>query len=236
MLDGLLYTRLATAIVADAADGDVVSDHVFGLCAFLGYRFTPRMPRLDDRRLYAFEPRTTYNAASPLIGERLVPNLVRGQWHELLRLAASIHVGTVSASLMLKRLEFYPRQNRLAAALPEVGRIERTLWTLQWIEDPEIRRATELELYKGEARNALARAVCLHRFGRFRDRSFESQTIAKRSSGGNGSAAAWARRGAEPGLRRRHLVGTQPTCTAPSWPSAPAASSSTVPSSHGWHR
>ena len=42
VLDGLLYTRLGTAIVAHAADGGAVSDHAFGLCALLGYRFTPR--------------------------------------------------------------------------------------------------------------------------------------------------------------------------------------------------
>ena len=107
-----------------------------------------------------------YGAVAPLIGERLEPDLIRGQWHELLRLAASVRTGTVSASLMLKRLGSYPSQNRLAAALSKVGRVERTLWTLRWIEDPEVRRATELELYKGEARNALARAVCLHRLGR----------------------------------------------------------------------
>ena len=86
-----------------------------------------------------------YGAATPLIGERLDPDLVRGQWGELLRLAASVRAGTVSASLMLKRLGSYPRQNLVAAALRELGRIERTLWTLRWIEDPEVPDATRTD-------------------------------------------------------------------------------------------
>ena len=47
------------------------------------------------------------------------------QWQELLRLAASIRQGTVTASLILRKLASYPRQNSLASALREIGRIER---------------------------------------------------------------------------------------------------------------
>ena len=36
---------------------------------------------------------------------------------------------------------------------------------------PELRRQTAVELNKGEARNALARAIWLHRLGRLRDRA-----------------------------------------------------------------
>ena len=75
---------------------------------------------------------------------------------------------------MLRRLGAYPRQNGLALALREVGRIERTLFTLDWLEDPALRRQATVELNKGEARNALARAVCFHRLGRVRDRSPEA--------------------------------------------------------------
>ena len=42
-------------------------------------------------------------------------------------MAASVRTGTVSASLLLKRLGAYPRQNGLAVALREIGRVERNL-------------------------------------------------------------------------------------------------------------
>ena len=50
-------------------------------------------------------------------------------WDDLLRLISSIGLGTVSASLILGKLAAYPRQNGLALALRELGRIERTLFT-----------------------------------------------------------------------------------------------------------
>jgi TnpA family transposase len=81
----------------------------------------------------------------------------------------------VSASLLLKRLGAYPRQNGLGLALREIGRIERALFMLNWFELPGLRRQATVELNKGEARNALARVVCFHRLGRLRDRAAEAQ-------------------------------------------------------------
>jgi hypothetical protein len=56
-----------------------------------------------------------------------------------------------------------------------LGRLERTLFTLDWLEDPELRRQTSRELNKGESRNSLARAVFIHRLGEIRDRTYENQ-------------------------------------------------------------
>nr|WP_272481118.1 Tn3 family transposase [Pseudomonas avellanae] len=90
-------------------------------------------------------------------------------------LAASIKQGTVTASLMLRKLGSYPRQNGLAVALRELGRIERTLFILDWLQSAELRRRVNAGLNKGEARNALARAVFFNSLGEIRDRSFEQQ-------------------------------------------------------------
>ncbi|WMN44867.1 hypothetical protein MS8320_A0140 (plasmid) [Escherichia coli] len=81
----------------------------------------------------------------------------------------------MTASLMLRKLGSYPRQNGLAVALRELGRIERTLFILDWLQSVELRRRVHAGLNKGEARNALARAVFFNRLGEIRDRSFEQQ-------------------------------------------------------------
>jgi TnpA family transposase len=91
---------------------------------------------------------------------------------------------------MLKKLGAYKRQNRLDFALGEVGRIERTLFTLDWLERPLLRRACQVGLNKGEARHALAQAVYAHRQGRFADRTLENQE--HRASGLNLVIAAIA--------------------------------------------
>jgi TnpA family transposase len=118
------------------------------------------------------------------------PNLkrIRAHWQEVLRLAASIKQGALTASLMLRKLGGYPRQNGLALALREMGRIERTLFILDWLQSVELRRRVHAGLNKGEARNALARAVFFGRLGEIRHRSFEGQRY--RASGLNLVTAA----------------------------------------------
>lgn len=60
---------------------------------------------------------------------------IETHWHEVLRLASSIKQGTVTASLMMKKLASYPKQNGLAKALREIGRIERMERLAQGIAD-----------------------------------------------------------------------------------------------------
>lgn len=88
----------------------------------------------------------------------------------------SIKQKTLTASLMLKKLPSAPKQNGLAKALKEIGRIERTLFMLDWFRDPALRRREQAGLNKGEARNTLARAVFMHRLGEVRDRKKENQS------------------------------------------------------------
>jgi TnpA family transposase len=175
VIDGLLYHEADLSIAVHHTDGGGVSDHVFALAHLPGFRFAPRIPNLAERRLYGFGPASNWPALAPFIAGRADERLITAHWDDVLRLAASVRTGTVSASLMLKRLGAYPRQNGLALALREIGRIERTLYTLDWLEQAPLRRQATVELNKGESRNALARAVCFHRLGRLRDRTAELQ-------------------------------------------------------------
>ena len=188
ILDGLLYHQSDVAVRRHHTDGGGDSEHVFALLALLGFQFAPRIPDLKHRRLYSFAKPSAYPTLEPLIAGRLNVALIRAHWPEILRVAASIRTGSVTASLIMRQLAAYPRQNGVAAALRELGRLERTLFTLDWIEDPELRRATGRELNKGELRNSLARAVFIHRLGEIRDRTYENQQ--HRASGLNLLVAA----------------------------------------------
>lgn len=174
VLDGLLYHESDLAPVTHHTDTGGVSEHVFALTHLLGFRFAPRIRGLKDRRLYSPGPPSAYPNLGPLLAGQFDTRAIRAHWDDILRLATSIRTGTVTASLMLRRLAAFPRQNGLAKALRDLGRLDRTLWTLDWLEDPALRHRALNELNKGEARNSLARAVFFHRRGELQDRSLEA--------------------------------------------------------------
>ena len=151
-----------------------VTDHVFGLCHLFGFRFAPRIRDIKERKLYLLPEQKAPASLKPIVGGVIDTGQITARWDELLRLATSIRTRGATSSSILKKLSAYPRQNGLAKALREVGRIERTLFTLDWIKNPDLRRRAHLGLNKGEARSALARTVYFCQLGEMRDRTFEN--------------------------------------------------------------
>jgi TnpA family transposase len=101
--------------------------------------------------------------------------LIVRNWPDVLRLSASAATNAIKPSQALKRLSSYPRQNELALALREIGRVERSLFMLNWLMDAELQHRVQMGLNKGEAHHALKRAIAFNRRGEIRDRSSEGQ-------------------------------------------------------------
>ncbi len=183
VLDGLMHHGTGLRIGTHYTDTGGASDHVFILCAMLGFRFCPRLRDLPERKLATLEPAVAYKGLAPLVGRRIKVEVIREHWGEILRLVASLQAGTVLPSAMLKRLAAFQRQNQLDLALQELGRIERTLFTIDWLESAALRQRCQAGLNKSEQRHALAQVICTFKQGRIADRSQDAQQF--RASGLN---------------------------------------------------
>lgn len=84
---------------------------------------------------------------------------------------------------MLRKLAAYERQNQVDVALQEIDKIERTLFMLDWLENPSLRPRCQAGPNKSEQRHALTQAICTFRQGRVIDRTHEAQQY--RASGLN---------------------------------------------------
>src|SRR6266702_3446477 len=75
----------------------------------------------------------------------------------------------------MRTLRVDDRPTRLAQAVAEVGRIDKTVHCLTYVDDESKRRSTLGQLNRGEARHSLARAVFHGKRGELRQRYREGQ-------------------------------------------------------------
>ena len=171
VLDGLPGNPASFDPLIHYTDTGGVSDHVFALFHLLGLSFAPRPRDFPDRRLACFGSPKQWTTLAPIIGKPINEDVIRQHWGDIMRLAASIRDQSLKPSAILRKLGACRQQNRLYLALGEIGRIERTLFMLDWIENAALRMECQAGLNKGEARHSLARAVFAHSQGRIHDQS-----------------------------------------------------------------
>ena len=94
---------------------------------------------------------------------------------DALRCIATMLSGRMQPSQLLKKLAARPRPHDLAIALREIGRIERTLFIIDWLLDTDMQRRAQIGLNKGEAHHALKNALRIGRQGEIRDCTTEGQ-------------------------------------------------------------
>jgi TnpA family transposase len=99
----------------------------------LGFRFAPRICDLADKRLCVPGRQADYPALATLIGGTINAKHVHSHGDAILRPTMSIRQDTVTASLMRRQLDGYPRQHGLAVTRRELGRIARSLLALDWL-------------------------------------------------------------------------------------------------------
>jgi TnpA family transposase len=183
VLDALMHHETTLKIIEHFTDTAGAVDHIFALFHMLGTRFSPRIRDLAERKIYLMPGIIPHKIFTSLIGGMIDLRHIEATWEETLHFVTSIKAGTCAPSVLLRKLRAYPRQHGLAKAQKEIGKIERSCFTLDWISDLELRKRSHGTLNKGESRHSLARTVFFHRHGEFHDRTLENQRY--RASGLN---------------------------------------------------
>ncbi|WP_233096220.1 transposase [Alicyclobacillus sp. SO9] len=106
---------------------------------------------------------------------RLHPERIVQNWNDMLRVAGSLKLGTVTASRLIRTLQRDGRPTTLGKAIGEYGRIYKTIYLLNYLNDPGYRRRILTQLNRGESRHSLARAVCYGKRGELHQRYKEGQ-------------------------------------------------------------
>jgi TnpA family transposase len=108
VLDAILDNATELAIVEHTTDTAGFTEIVFALFDLLGMQFAPRLRDLGDQQLYRLTREQRARHLAPRIKGTIRQDFILRHWDDLPRLAGSLKLGWVTASLSISKLQAYP--------------------------------------------------------------------------------------------------------------------------------
>jgi TnpA family transposase len=168
VLDGLLSNITTLEPTFHSTDTAGYTEHLFGLCFLLRFSFQPRLADLPRQQLYKIAKEDHYSDLDVLFNGAVDVELVREQWDQLVRVAASLKNGIAPAHVILDRLAGRAPSDKVAKALAALGQLIKTTYIRRYVADPALRYRVQLQLNRGESRHQLAKHVFFANRGVFR--------------------------------------------------------------------
>jgi TnpA family transposase len=175
ILDALMDNETELPLLEHTSDTAGFTDLIFGLFSLLGLQFSPRLRDIGEQRLYRTGRLAEHPIVKPLIKGTINQALIVEQWDELLRLAGSIKLGWVTASLLIGKLQSFAQQNVVARALAEYGKLVKTSFIMRYYTSESYRHRIEAQLNKGEGLHALREFIFYANRGQLRKHALEEQ-------------------------------------------------------------
>jgi hypothetical protein len=129
----------------------------------------------SESRFWRIDPKADYGPLDGLARQRISIPRIERNWDDLLRVAGSLKMGAVGASELIRGLQGGGRPSTLGRAIVELGRVAKTLYLLNYLDDEAYRRRILTQLNRGESRHSVARAIFHGQRGEVRQRYREGQ-------------------------------------------------------------
>ena len=103
--------------------------------------------------------------------------LILEEWPNIERILLSLALKTTTQSLIVGKLSAFARRNKTRQALWEYDHILQSLYLLNYIDSPPLRRNVQQALNRGENYHQLRRAVSYANFGKLRFKTEYEQQL-----------------------------------------------------------
>lgn len=156
IIEGLLRNASELQPEKVHADTQGQSEPVFALAHLRGIELMPRIRNWKDLVFYRPDKGAKYQHIDALFTDHIDWKLLETHWRDLLQVVLSIRAGKISSVTLLRKLSHESRKNRLYQAFRELGRVVRTVFLLQYLSDPAMRKQITEMTNKVEAYNGFA--------------------------------------------------------------------------------
>ena len=142
-----------------AVDTHGATNVAMAIAKLLGFDLCPRLRDLRERKLFVPRGWPVPESLEGVTVRRVSVKAIERGWDDLVRLAASIRAGKVSAAHAIHRLGSAAVGDPLHRAAEHLGRLLRTLFLCDYLSIPDYRREIHTLLNRGESVHQLQRAI-----------------------------------------------------------------------------
>jgi TnpA family transposase len=135
------------------------TDFAMALARLLGFDLCPRLKELKQRQLYVPHAMAIPTEIASVCVANVDTALIEAHWDALVHLAASVMSGNASAVAAMARFGSAARGDPIYDAGVQLGRLLRTAFLADYFVNTNFRRELRRVLNRGEAVNALKRAI-----------------------------------------------------------------------------
>ena len=154
LLDGIVENDSEIKPTVVHGDSWAQSEVLFGVSSLFAIAIMPRIKHFKHLNFYKASKDHHYVNIDDLFTDKPADwKLIEDHYRLMLRVVISIHKGKVKSSTVLRKLCSKSRKNKLYFAFRELGRVERTIFLLKYISDPQLRKTIQAATCKSEEFN-----------------------------------------------------------------------------------
>ena len=154
LFDGM--TENDSDIQPDKVHGDTgaQTEVTFAFGFLLAISLMPRIRNFKHLRYYKPAKTDVFEHLDDVFCDQVIDwDFIKLYYHDMLRAVMSVHAGKVKPSTILRRLGSKSRKNKLYFAFRELGRVIRTMFLLNYIDDAALRQMIHAGTCKSEEFN-----------------------------------------------------------------------------------
>ena len=151
----------------------------FGILSLFGYQFAPRykdIHKVITESLYGFKHPSNYDGIIKPV-RKINKELIVDEWENIKRIMVSLALKTTTQNVIVRKLSSHLRKNKTKRALWEYDNIHKSIYLLNYIDIPKLRKNVQLALNRGESYHKLKKAVSYANFGKLRYKNEYEQQI-----------------------------------------------------------
>jgi len=158
-IEGVVRQTAAATIERLAVDTHGYTDFGMAMGKLLGFDLCPRLSHLRDRRLHVPRDLPVPPSLEAVVEPDVSLQHIEAGWDELIRVAASIEGGWISAVLALTRFGSAARADPIHQAGNALGKLLRSLFLCDDLSNEVFRREVLRILNRGESVHTLQRVI-----------------------------------------------------------------------------